>query len=627
MRTGRKQKQRRIKRRGTKHNNTNVSASVVTASDANGSILTKQKVKRKKGKARKKFQRLSTKEKLAARKILAKKLRNRQPESKEVSWPSGKIKDIAMTKADETPTTSSNRKSGGFKKIRDNTKRRLQLRKKRLGRSAANGDATSSSQRVSKRLLRAIRRRQLQNANKSKLQRSLRSKLNLAGKITAPSSNLNNLTLEDGEIISDDEVNNVKVTTHTTADNDDDCIWVEPQIEQIIIDDDVPETYRNKTKNNNTSGYVSIIQRINGRMGTEATTSKLVTSTPCGRATATRNSTQSKAEDFSDLTSMFYEDVSRINTLDTITSEDTFSNYSVLPGAARNQKSTAKNRRRNKSKNQTVTSKDVIVLDDTLNDSTLKPSANAVNSKNNDEEMDDSVIFISETTRKADRAAQALDFVPLSSNDVPNPIVVPVSPPRTPRRAAVNSGLFTTSEKKSLLAYNNNTYNPNAGDPKASQQQSTKRLILIDGCNVAFNHALNREFSVKGLKICIDYFEKMGHEVKAVVPQFRMHKCTDSAAMFQLHSKGKIVMTPCKNLPGKFTISYDDRFVLQLAAEMDAAIVSNDNYRDLINENAAFKKLIENRVIGFTWCNDLFMVAKDPYGKWGPSLQTILNRT
>lgn len=74
-----------------------------------------------------------------------------------------------------------------------------------------------------------------------------------------------------------------------------------------------------------------------------------------------------------------------------------------------------------------------------------------------------------------------------------------------------------------------------------------------------YSHALNKEFSVKGLKICIEYFEKMGHDVKAVVPQFRMHRCSDTAAMFELHSAGKIVVTPCKNLPGKFTISYDDR--------------------------------------------------------------------
>ncbi|XP_050327340.1 NEDD4-binding protein 1 [Bactrocera neohumeralis] len=624
MRIGRKQKQKRIRRRGTKRNNNkSIGATVVTANDPNAPILTKQKRKRNRGKARKKFQRLSAKENLATQKLLTQRLNNGQSDSKD-SGPSNSQIVSAMTQADETPTTSTKRKSGSFNKFRDNTKRRLQLRNKRLNRSTTSRDLTSASQRVTKKLLRTIRRRQLQNQNKSKLQRSLRTKLNMANKCAAPTSTLHNLSLEEGEIISDDEINNVNLTANTSTDNDDDCICVEPQIEQIIIDDDLPNTSRSKAKNNNSSGYVSIIQRINGRGTQDA--GKLLTSTPCGGA-ASRNSSQKSVEDFTDLTTMFYEDVSRINTLDSIRSEDTFSNYTQQSRVVGNPKSNSRNRRRNKKKNHTVTSKDVIVLDDTVNDSTLRPASNAVNSKNQDVEMDDSVIFISETTRKSKSSSSALDFVPLSSEDVPNPIVVPVSPPRTPRRAAVNSGLFTTSEKKALLAYNNNTYNPNADDPKASAQQSQKRLILIDGCNVAFNHALNREFSVKGLKICIDYFEKMGHEVKAVVPQFRMHKCSDSAAMFELHGLGKIVVTPCKNLPGKFTISYDDRFVLQLAAEMDAAIVSNDNYRDLINENAAFKKLIENRVIGFTWCNDLFMVAKDPYGKWGPSLQTILNRT
>ena len=66
--------------------------------------------------------------------------------------------------------------------------------------------------------------------------------------------------------------------------------------------------------------------------------------------------------------------------------------------------------------------------------------------------------------------------------------------------------------------------------------------------------------------------------------------------------------------------------MLELAEELDAAIVSNDNYRDLINENAAFKNIIENRVIGYTWCDDIFLLPKDPYGKLGPTLQSILHR-
>lgn len=70
-------------------------------------------------------------------------------------------------------------------------------------------------------------------------------------------------------------------------------------------------------------------------------------------------------------------------------------------------------------------------------------------------------------------------------------------------------------------------------------------------------------FSVKGLKIAIEYFEKMGHEVKAVIPQFRMNKgkSTDWEELERLHKAGKIVQTPCKNLPGLTSTSYDDRLV------------------------------------------------------------------
>lgn len=94
-------------------------------------------------------------------------------------------------------------------------------------------------------------------------------------------------------------------------------------------------------------------------------------------------------------------------------------------------------------------------------------------------------------------------------------------------------------------------------------------------------------FSVKGIEICLEFFEKEGYEVKAVVPQKRLKKnlSSDSEMLEKLHRQGKIVLTPCKNLPGKCATSYDDRFIIQLAQEFDAAIISNDNYRDLAAEN------------------------------------------
>ncbi|XP_054736775.1 uncharacterized protein LOC129243630 isoform X1 [Anastrepha obliqua] len=588
--------------------------------------------KRNKRKARKISKRQTRKQNLTVQKVLANKLKGKQREDIRLCEAVVEVGNGSMPKVMETPQISHIRRGGDFKKTRDDRQqRRLYLRNNRLNnRSSLGSNTTTASQKITKKLLRAIKRRQLQNDNSKYLERrnKLKRKLNLTNnsKNESEVSTLLNNSLEEGEIISDDEVNKSPSTNNSSTvmgeDNDDDCICIEPQIEKIVIDDDEPVTSRTIAKNNISSGYVSIIQSVNDRQSRLA--GQLLTSTPYDEGpirSVVQNSTQNIEQDhLSDVSSLFYEDVSRNNFLESINSEDTFISYTRMSNLVRNHKSKAGKRRKNKSRKDTSTSEDVIILEDIVNDTTQK-----VTEKEN--EMDDSVIFISETVGKSDKPAPMLDFVPLSSDDVPNPIIVPKSPPRTPRRAAIKSGLFTNSERKELVAYNNNTYNPNADDPKAAEKQSKKRLILIDGCNVAFNHALNKEFSVKGLKICIEYFEKMGHEVKAVVPQFRMHRCSESSAMFELHRAGKIVVTPCKNLPGKFTISYDDRFILQLASEIDAAIVSNDNYRDLINENSAFKKLIENRVIGFTWCNDLFMVAKDPYGKWGPSLQTILNRT
>lgn len=64
---------------------------------------------------------------------------------------------------------------------------------------------------------------------------------------------------------------------------------------------------------------------------------------------------------------------------------------------------------------------------------------------------------------------------------------------------------------------------------------------------------------------------------------------TNSTGLQDLLKQGKIVLTPCKNLPGKKSTSYDDRFIMDLAVEFDAAIISNDNYRDLLSENEESK--------------------------------------
>lgn len=65
-------------------------------------------------------------------------------------------------------------------------------------------------------------------------------------------------------------------------------------------------------------------------------------------------------------------------------------------------------------------------------------------------------------------------------------------------------------------------------------------------------------------------------------------------------------------------------FLLQLAVDNDGIVVSNDNYRDLANESTEFKKVVEERVLMFSFVNDRFMPPDDPLGRSGPTLDNFL---
>ncbi|XP_038218195.1 endoribonuclease rege-1 [Zerene cesonia] len=167
-----------------------------------------------------------------------------------------------------------------------------------------------------------------------------------------------------------------------------------------------------------------------------------------------------------------------------------------------------------------------------------------------------------------------------------------------------------------------NIYNPE----RDVKNKTGLRMVVIDGSNVAMQHSKGRTFSVKGLKICIDYFVNRGHVVKAFVPHFRCKngKSTDGHMLDQLERLGLVVYTPSREIQGRMITSYDDRYIVQCAAEFDGVIVSGDNYRDLLAENPRWRFVIENRLLQFTWVGDMIMFPKDPLGRNGPTLEQFL---
>lgn len=174
--------------------------------------------------------------------------------------------------------------------------------------------------------------------------------------------------------------------------------------------------------------------------------------------------------------------------------------------------------------------------------------------------------------------------------------------------------------KKSV--YGTNVYNPQNDE----KNKKGLRMIVIDGSNVAMEHTKGLKFSVEGLKTCIDYFVSRGHVVKAFVPRFRCKygKSTNSHMLDHLERSGLVVYTPSREIRGRLIASYDDRYIVQCAAEFDGVIVSGDNYRDLASENQSWRNVIENRLLPFTWVNNMIIFPQDPLGRYGPTLDQFL---
>ena len=81
----------------------------------------------------------------------------------------------------------------------------------------------------------------------------------------------------------------------------------------------------------------------------------------------------------------------------------------------------------------------------------------------------------------------------------------------------------------------------------------------------------------------------------------------DRDILDQLEKANILTYTPSRYIKGKRVTCYDDRYIVKLAQECDGVIVSNDNFRDLQNENPDWKELIEKRLLMYSFVNDRFV--------------------
>ena len=99
---------------------------------------------------------------------------------------------------------------------------------------------------------------------------------------------------------------------------------------------------------------------------------------------------------------------------------------------------------------------------------------------------------------------------------------------------------------------------------------------------------------------------------------------SDQEILKSLDEAGHIVYTPSRTVNGKRIVCYDDRYIMKVAQEKDGVIVSNDNFRDLQRENLEWKKMAEERLLMYSFVDDMFMPPDDPNGRHGPTIDELL---
>lgn len=192
---------------------------------------------------------------------------------------------------------------------------------------------------------------------------------------------------------------------------------------------------------------------------------------------------------------------------------------------------------------------------------------------------------------------------------------------------------LTADAPRQPLPTNNNSNNSSNSNNyvPVSNSNGSLRHIVIDGSNVALSHGNNTVFSCRGIRICVDWFRQRGHRhITAFVPNWRKEQANNNIAdqelLHELEHERVLVFTPSRHLDGKRVSCYDDRYILKLAVETDGIVVSNDNYRDLLLESNEFRKVVQERLLMYTFVDDIFMPPDDPLGRSGPTLDMFLQQ-
>ncbi len=119
--------------------------------------------------------------------------------------------------------------------------------------------------------------------------------------------------------------------------------------------------------------------------------------------------------------------------------------------------------------------------------------------------------------------------------------------------------------------------------------------FVIDGNNVAFFRKKARNAELQGLLVVIQRLQQLG-SVFPVVSSMLKYRIDDPQSLKASISKREVLETPPN--------TDSDRFILELATQLDAFLVSNDQYKEYKD---LYSSAIDRRLP--------FMLVKSPTGE------------
>jgi len=162
------------------------------------------------------------------------------------------------------------------------------------------------------------------------------------------------------------------------------------------------------------------------------------------------------------------------------------------------------------------------------------------------------------------------------------------------------------------------------------QTRGSLRPIFLDAGNICYYKGKCVTFELDGLSAAIQWFTSRGHKhVLAVLPASRRIKLLkegrheDVETLDDLHKRGLLTFTPSRKTDERCWDSYDDRYMIEFAAEKKGIVVSNDQFQDLLSDYPIEKppnyemylEQIRNRTLGFAFMFDHFKPDPSPRGK------------